>query len=475
MVYDLAIIGGGPAGYNAAERAAQGGLKTLLFEKRALGGVCLNEGCIPSKALLNSAKIYDHARHSAVYGVTVTGAALDHGAVIARKNKVVKKLTAGVAAKLKKHGVTAINADAEISGKNGAEFTVTAAGVSYSAKNLLICAGSVPVLPPVRGLDESIKTGFALTNREILDLPAIPEKLAVVGGGVVGLEMAAYYASAGSAVTVVEMLDKIGGGIDGEISSILQGNLERQGVKFILGAKVTAIENGQVQMTNDKGQIINTDNKSNKNTPAELPNSQFSILNSDKVLVSVGRRAAAVPGIEKLGVATERGAVITDEYLRTNVPGVYAAGDVNGKSMLAHTAYREGEVAVNHMLGKSDVMRYEAIPAVIYTHPEAAFCGETEESAKKKGFEVKCATLPMMYSGRYMAENEGGDGICKLVAESKSGRVLGVHIIGGYASETIVLAALMIETEINVTDLRELVFPHPTCGEVIRELLFELK
>ena len=452
--YDLIIIGGGPAGYNAAERAGHAGLKTLLFEKRALGGVCLNEGCIPSKALLNSSKIYNYARHSAVYGVTVKGAELNQKTVIARKNKIVAQLVAGVGAKMKKCGVTVINAEAKIEGRNAdGTFTVSAAD-KFNCKYLLVCAGSAAIVPPIPGAAEGIKSGFVMTNREILDLETVPQNLVIVGGGVIGLEMAEYYQSAGANVTIIEMLDKIGGPIDGEISKILQSNMAKSGVKFFLSAKVTAI--GTKDVTFEQG-------GESKFVPA------------DKVLLSIGRRpVTANIGLENIGVALERGAVITDEYMRTNIPNLYAAGDVNGKSMLAHTAYREGEAAVNTILGKKDVMRYDAISGVIYTHPEVACVGETAETAKAKGIDAQCVTLSMRYSGRYVAENEGGDGICKLVIDKKRGRVIGVHMIGGYASETIVCAALMIETELKLDGLKELVFPHPTCEEVIRECLFEI-
>ena len=454
--YDLIIIGGGPAGYNAAERAGHAGLKTLLFEKRALGGVCLNEGCIPSKALLNSSKIYNYARHSAVYGVTVTGAKLDQKTVIARKNKIVAQLVAGVGAKMKKCGVAVINAEARIDGRNpDGTFTVSEAGGNkFNCKYLLICAGSAAIVPPIPGAAEGLKSGFVMTNREILDLETIPKNLVIVGGGVIGLEMAEYYQSAGANVTIVEMLDKIGGAIDGEISKILQNNMAKSGVSFFLSAKVTAI--GAKDVTFEQG-------------------GKTQVVPADKVLLSIGRRpVTANIGLENIGAAMERGAIITDEYMRANIPNLYAAGDVNGKSMLAHTAYREGEVAINTILGRKDRMRYDAISGVIYTHPEVACVGETEEAAKAKGIDAKCVTLSMRYSGRYVAENEGGDGICKVVLDKKRNRVIGVHMIGGYASETIVCAALMIETELKLDGLKELVFPHPTCGEVIREALWEI-
>ena len=455
-IYDLVILGGGPAGYNAAYRAAAGGMKTAVIEKRALGGVCLNEGCVPSKALLNSAKIYDYAKHGADYGVTFEGANLNQEAVIGRKNKVVASLVGGIGMKMKKLGVTVINAEGKILSKSGDGFVLQAGENEIAGRKLLIATGSAPVIPPIPGLKEGLDSGFVMTNREILDLTEIPAKLVVIGGGVIGLEMASYFNSAGSEVTVIEMLDKIAGPTDKEISEILRKNYEKKGVVFRLGCKVTAVEADGVVYEDKNGAQVKAA--------------------ADKVLCSIGRRAVTADiGLEKIGVETERGAIKTDDYMRTNVPGVYAAGDVNGKSMLAHTAYREGEVAVNNMLAKRDRMRYNAIPSVIYTNPEVASVGYTLDDAKKAGIDAACVNLSLRYSGRYVAENEGGDGIVKVVYDKKYSRIVGIHMIGSYASEIIYGAALMIETETDIASLRELVFPHPTVGEVIREALFEIR
>lgn len=452
--FDLIVLGGGPAGYLAAERASQGGLKTAVFEKRALGGVCLNEGCIPSKALLNSAKIFDYTKHAESYGVHVTGPQLDHAAVVARKNKVVKALVSGIGMKMKKEKVTVIAKAAKITGKSAEGFTVTDGDETYISDRLLIATGSVPVIPPIPGLREGIESGFCLTNREILELTELPESLVVIGGGVIGLEMASYFNSAGSKVTVIEMLDKIAGPTEREISEILLKNYKKAGVDFKLSCKVTAV--GKDGVTYEENGILKT-------------------FAASKVLVSIGRKPFTEGiGLETIGVYTERGAVVTDDRLRTNVPNVYAAGDVNGKLMLAHTAYRESEVAVNHMLGKKDIMRYTAIPSVIYTNPEVASVGETPESAAQKGIEAKTVSVSMRLSGRYLAETDDGNGIAKLVADTKNDRLIGVHLIGSYTSEIIYGAALMLETNLKIDALKELVFPHPTVCEVIREALFEI-
>lgn len=451
-MYDLIILGGGPAGYNAAERAAHGGLKTLVIEERALGGVCLNEGCIPTKTLLYSAKIYDYAKHSADYGVTFGSASIDHNFVVERKNKVVKQLVGGIGAKLKKAGVEVVSATAAIKERNAEGFVVTAADKEYVGKQLLICTGSSAAIPPIDGLKDSLASGFALTNREVLDLKEIPKTIVVVGGGVIGLEMASYFNSVGSKVYVLEMLDHIAGATDGEISKMLQKEYASRGVEFILGAKVTSIK--------DKAVSYEKDGKVSK-------------LDADYALVSIGRRPRTQGiGCENIGLKLERGAIVTNEYGKTNVPGVWAAGDVNGKSMLAHTAYREGEVCINNILGKKDRINYNSIPSVIYTNPEVASVGETQESCKAKGLDVKIDTVTLKYSGRYVAENEHGNGVVKIITDKAHNNIIGVHMYGTYASEIIYGAAMMVETEMRVTDVQKLVFPHPTVCEVIREAMF---
>ena len=452
--FDLIVIGGGPGGYLAAERAAHGGLKTLLFEKRSLGGVCLNEGCIPSKALLNSAKTYEHALHAASYGVSCSNVSIDQKAVIARKGRVVRTLVSGVRAKMKGAGVTVVMEEAVITGKTAGGFEVTAGDKKYVGKRLVIATGSSNVIPPLPGLKENLG-GFVLTNREVLELEEIPKEFVVIGGGVIGLEMASYYATVGAKVTVVEMLDHIAGANDREISSMLQKELEKKGIRFLLGHKVMSVEPGTVY--------------------AETPAGEKISIPADKVLLSIGRRAnCAGIGLETIGVKFDRG-IVTDTMCRTNVPDVYAIGDVNGHHMLAHTAYREAEVAINNILGKTDCMRYHANPSVIYTQPEIASVGKTEDECKEKGIEYEVKKLSMLYSGRFVAENEGADGLCKILVDKKRRNILGVHLIGTYSGEIIWGAAEMLELQMRVTDARQIIFPHPTVSEIIRETLWEFK
>ena len=454
MLYDLIVLGGGPAGCHGAEFAAKRGLRVALFEENALGGVCLNEGCIPTKTMLHSARLFDRANGGdARYGVAST-ASLDHAAVTARKVKVVRTLSAGIAAKLRTAEVEVVKRRARIAGKSGDGFTVAADGEEYAAKRLLICTGSEAFVPPVPGMAEAFASGFAATSREMLALSAVPEKLIVLGGGVIGLELASYFRSAGSDVTVVEMLDRIGGPADPEMAKMLRAILQKRGMKFLLSTKAVGVGKGALTVENADG---------------------VQELAADKLLVAVGRRARTSGlGLETLGIRTERGAIATDEHLRTGVPGVWAAGDVNGRSMLAHTASREAEVAVRDMSGETDAMDYDAIPWVLYSDPEISGVGLSEAEAAARGMECRILKLPLRYSGRYVAENEGGNGFLKLTVAS-DGRILGGAMIGTPGSEIIFGITMAVALRLTCAELTRVVFPHPTVGEVFREAAFELE
>lgn len=448
-LYDIAIIGGGPAGYTAAERASAGGLKTILFEKNALGGVCLNEGCIPTKTLLYSAKTLDNIKNSAKYGISVEGeATFDLPKIIARKQKTVRKLVAGIKQKLAAHDVTVVIGEAIIDGEDGERnILITCNGETITAAKVLLCAGSETIIPPIKGLADS----SYWTSKEALDNKELPESLAIIGGGVIGVEFASFFNSLGVKVNVIEMLPEILGAMDKELSAMLRAEYTKKGISFHLDTKVVEIR--------DKEVIIEKDGEQ-----SPIPAAQ--------ILLSTGRRpVTANLNLDKLGVELFRNGVKVDEYMRTSHPNIYACGDITGQSLLAHTAVREGEVAANNILGKADSMSYKAIPGVVYTNPEIVGVGQTEEELAAKGIAHSVLKLPMAYSGRFVAENELGNGVCKLIV-SEDEKIIGCHMLGNPASELVVIAGIAIEREFTIEEFRKIVFPHPTVGEIIHEALF---
>lgn len=448
-MYDLGIIGGGPGGYVAAERAGHKGLKTILFEAKDLGGVCLNEGCIPTKTLLYSAKIYDSAKKGDKYGIFAESLKFDFTTMMSRKDKIVKKLVMGVSSKMRKNKVEVVNAFAQIESRGKDYIEISAGGQNYQCRNILITTGSEAFVPPINGLEKK----NILTNREILQLKEVPRELVIIGGGVVGTEFAAMFNSLGSKVTVIEMLDEILPGMDKEISAMLRSELTKKGIEFNLNSKVTELKGKEVIFEKDEKTIS---------------------VKGDEVLVSVGRKPVTTGfGLEKLEIELFKGGIKIDKHCRTNVPNVYAAGDVTGFSLLAHTASREGEVAVNTIAGEKDIMRYNAIPAVVYTNPEVSGVGLTEEAAKEKDIEYEVRALPMVYAGRFLAENEGFNGLCKIITGKRYKEILGVHMIGNPSSEMIYGAAIAIESELTVEEMQKIVFPHPTVSEIFKETVFE--
>jgi len=448
MKYDVAIIGGGPAGYTAAERAAHYGLSAILFEKNVLGGVCLNEGCVPTKTLLYSAKIYDQLKQAAKYAVKAENPSFDLPKMIARKNKVVKKLTAGIRMKMTEGGVTVVNGEAQIEKYAAGEaIRIACNGEAYEAAHLLLCTGSETVIPPIPGLME---TDF-WTSREALQSKELPSSLVIIGGGVIGMEFASFYNSLGVKVHVVEMLDKILGPMDRELSDLLQNEYTKKGVQFYLGYKVVAVKGNTVTLEKN-GETVD--------------------LETEKVLVSVGRKPVLEAyGLNVLQVEKDRNGLLVNSFMQTSKSNVYACGDVTGYSLLAHTAVSEAEVAIDHIAGKTDRrMSYKAIPGVVYTNPEIAGVGKTEEELQAEGIPYQVKKLPMVFSGRFVVENEMGNGVCKLIL-SEDNKVIGAHLLGNPASELIVIAGIAIEKGMTAEELSSFVYPHPTVGEIIKETL----
>ena len=427
--FDVIVIGAGPGGYLAAERAGQAGLKALLIEKQHIGGTCLNEGCIPTKTLLRSAKLYDAAVKAEPYCVKVDGAVLDHKAVVARKRAVTASLVAGVKAGLKTAKVKTVEAAAMIRGRDNDGFAVEVAGELYHGKNLILAAGSHPIVPGIPGLAECLKSGFVLTSTELLEIDAVPASLCIVGGGVIGLEMATYFAIAGTKIEIVEATGKVAGSLDSDATAVIQKACEELGMKFRLNTRASAFSDGKVTVEKDgvKEDIL-----------------------CEKVLLCIGRAA----NTEGYGLETL---------------------DCNGTGMLAHVAYRQAEVAVNHILGKNDPMRWACVPSLVHTEPEAAFVGKSLEEAKAEGIDAVGVKLSMNYSGLYLADNENGQGIIKAVFDKKKKTMIGATLVGGPASELITICGIMIDNELPVERMKSYVFPHPTCAEAIREAIFAAK
>lgn len=448
MKYDIAIIGGGPAGYTAAERAAAGGLKTVIFEKKAIGGVCLNEGCIPTKTFLYSAKLLDHAKSAAKYGISVPdGISFNLEKIIDRKDKVVKKLTGGVKMTVQSYGSELIEKEAVIAGESDGLIQILAGGGIYEVTYLLVCTGSDTVVPPIKGLSEV----DYWTSKEALEMTVLPKSLAIIGGGVIGMEFASFFNSMGVKVSVIEMMPEILGAMDKETSAMLRTEYQKRGVDFQLNSKVTEVSPSGV-----------TIEKAGKSV----------LIEAEKILVSAGRKAnLSQVGLDKLNVELARNGVKVDEHMLTSHPHVYACGDITGHSMLAHTAIRESEVALNHILGVEDRMNYNCVPGVVYTNPELAGVGKTEEELKAAGISYHIQKLPMAYSGRFVAENETGNGLCKLILDDED-RIIGCHLLGNPASEIIIVAGLAVQHGYTVEEFQKTVFPHPTVGEIYHETFF---
>jgi dihydrolipoamide dehydrogenase len=444
-MYDIIIIGAGSGGYVMAERAGHLGKKVLLVEKEHLGGVCLNRGCIPTKTLLNSAKHYVHAKEAPAFGVTTGEVSFDLTKAMAWKTEVIETLRAGIAFMMKKNKVTVVNGTAKFLGP----CKVQVGDEIYEGTDVVIATGSSPLVLPIPGADQP----HVMTSTGILEIDKMPETLTVIGGGVIGVEFASFFSSLGVKVDVIEMLDEIIPFMDRGQAKEFRRALKGK-VAFHLGCKVTALDGHDVKYTGAKGEAKS--------------------IQADIVLMSVGRVPnLAGMGFEEAKLDFDRHGIKVDEQMRTNLPNVYAIGDVTGLSQLAHSASRMGEVALSTICGQPDRFRRNAIPWVVYSMPEVAGCGMTEEQAQAAGYTIETASLPLTMSGRFIAENgKRGPGSVKIIKDAGTDVLLGVHMVGPGVSEMIYGAAVMIEAGLQVKDLRKIVFPHPTVGEVLRDTLF---
>ncbi len=445
--YDVAIIGGGPGGYVAAIRAGQLNLKTALIEKDRIGGVCLNWGCIPSKALLTNADLIRLVRRGQEFGMACDNPRFDFAAAVDRSRQVVDRMVSGVEFLLQKNGVDIIRGAGAL--KSAGEVAVEPSGAVVQAKNVIIASGGFArTLPGI-----AIEGSTVMTSREALELRQAPESIAIVGAGPVGVEFAYLYAAYGSKVTIVELLDRLLPLEDEDVSRQLERSFKQQGIEFMTRAEVKElrVESGKAWLSVSAG----GDDRE---------------VNAEKALIAVGFGGKSDGmGIEALGVATERGFAQVDDRMKTNVPGVYAIGDVTGKLMLAHVAQDQGVIAVEDIAGLEPAKPdYVKTPRCTYCQPQVASCGLTEAQARERGYQVKTGRFPFRANGKAMAAAEM-DGFVKVVAEADYGEVLGVHIIGAEATELIAEAALALAMESTLDDLTRTVHAHPTLSEAVKE------
>ena len=447
--YDIAIIGSGPGGYVAAIRFAQLGFKTAIIEKyNTLGGTCLNVGCIPSKALLDSSEHFHKMNHEfAEHGINVSGAKLDFAKMVERKQNVVSMTCDGVAFLMKKNKVDVITGFGSFKDKN----TILIDGKDeIKADKVIIATGSKPVHLPFAKIDKK----RVITSTEALELPEVPKELLVIGGGIIGLEMGSVYMRLGSKVTVIEYADRLTPGMDGDISKELKRFLSKQGMKFELKTKVSDVS--------VKGKVVTVKAENKKGEAVEFK--------GDYCLVAVGRKPYTEGlGLENVGVKMDdRGRIETDGQLQTNVPGIYAIGDVVKGAMLAHKAEEEGVFVAEVIAGQKPHIHYNMIPGVCYTWPEAAGVGATEEELKEAKTAYKVGKFPFKALGRARASMDT-DGFVKVIADEKTDEILGMHIVGARAADLIMEGVIAMEYRASAEDICRMSHPHPTYSEAVKE------
>ncbi|WP_227762091.1 dihydrolipoyl dehydrogenase [Zhaonella formicivorans] len=447
--YDVAVLGGGPGGYVAAIRCAQYGLKTVLIEADELGGTCLNRGCIPTKALLHCAELYESALESMEHGVFTGGISFNYAALARRKDTIVAKLRAGIASLEKAHGVTVIKGFGVLQDPH----TINVNGNLVNAEKIILATGSAPARPPIPGIDgENI-----ITSDEVLAMTECPDSFVIIGGGVIGMEFATLFAALGKKVTVIEMMPSILPGVDRDIVRMLSQILQKKGVELVTSARVTSLQGGKTIKVNyeQSGQV--------KSATGAC------------CVISVGRKPmTAGIGLEALGVRMARSFVEVDDRLRTNIPNIYAIGDITGKMQLAHVATAQGLVAAANCAGKDEKIDYSIVPACIYTSPEIAFVGMTEEKAKEAGKAVQCGTFNVAGNGKAMIMG-AKSGIVKLVTDEATGEILGAQLFAPRATDMIAELCVAMKCEGTIEELAATIHPHPTVSEVIMEAAHDVE
>jgi dihydrolipoamide dehydrogenase len=448
IIADLCILGGGPAGYVAAIRASQLGVKAVLIENREIGGTCLNRGCIPTKALLKTAEALGMFTKSKEFGISSSVSGTDMDIAFARKDRIVKSLRTGLEQLMLKNNIEVLHGKGTIEGAGKVIIKTPDEEFAVNCKKLLITTGSEPAKPGISGIN---KDGV-ITSDEALDLKEIPDSVTIIGAGAIGLEFATWFRSLGSKVSVIEMKDFILPDEDKEITTELLKIMKRQGIRFTLGARVKEI----IQAESGLETFIET-------------NGQTTPVLSEKVLVATGRKLNSIsPDIVSLGVTVLQGAIVVNEHMETNVPNVYAAGDVIGGKLLAHLAFAQGRVAVENAFGMQSCLNENAVPACVYTNPEVASVGLSEEQAKNKGIAVKVGRFDFRNNGRALCHGER-EGFVKVVTNSETGVILGAGILGHNASELISELTLAISLGAKAEVLADLIHPHPTLSEAVME------
>jgi dihydrolipoamide dehydrogenase len=443
-MYKVIIVGGGPGGYVAAIKAAQLGLKVALIEKHKIGGVCLNYGCIPTKTLLRSAKLYKDLMNASEFGIDISHAHVDINwkSLMDRKNKVVNQLVGGIEQLLKYNKVDVFRGEGIIKDKN----TLHVNGQTLKCEHLILATGSSATMPSIPGLNESFIKGHSINSSGAIALGTMPKSLTILGGGVIAVEFATLYSSFGTEVTLIQRSGSILKNLDEDVQNIMSRLLRKAGVKIITDTSILSVED----------QVVHFEQAGRKQS-----------VKSEKILVSLGRKAN-LRGLENLNLKTDKGFVVTDEHMETNVKGVYAIGDLNGKYMLAHVASAEGILAVEAIMDEKKSIDYKKIPSCIYSFPEVGVVGYTEKEAVDAGFKVKTSMFPLSANGKALAEGDSV-GFVKLVYDETYGEVLGVHIVASHATDMIAEAVASMELEATVHDLAKTVHPHPTLSEIVME------
>lgn len=449
MEKDIVIIGGGPGGYTAAIRAAQLGAGVLLIEAENLGGTCLNKGCIPTKALYKNAQMINEFHTASEFGIKLEGFTIDICEMMQRKQRIVDRLKEGIAQLIKANSIEMVFGKASLVSGGKVKVADSQGNESIiTAKNIIIATGSVPVKPPIPGID----LPGVMTSDEILSLDHIPDTLAIIGGGVIGIEFAGIFHALGSKVTVVEFLPGILANMEGEISKKSALSLKKKGISIETDTKV-------MQITGDKGSLsVLTEGKKGEN-----------VICADAVLVSTGRAPNVEGlGLELHGIKYDRKGIKVDEAYQTNVPGIYAVGDVIGGQMLAHVAAEEGTAAVENIMGSKGHVNYDAVPGCVFTFPEIAAVGLSEEDAKEKGIDYISSKFLFGANGKALTIGEE-EGFVKVLAEAQTKRIIGVHIMGPHASDLIHEAVLAVEKKMTAEDISGVIHAHPTLSEAFME------